>query len=402
VRRDDWSRQYPVSSRFDEDTDALAHLPFRPEFQAAMALTVAGLLRAVLRPPPKVIVVDGDGTLWGGIAGEIGPGQVDLTGPRAMLARRLLDWRAAGVLLVLVSNNDEATVRAVLDRPESLLRADSFSVISPGWQPKHERLAEAARELSLGLDSFLFLDDNPAEIAAVRAVLPEVLSVTCPAADELEAFLARLWPVIPRAATAEDSRRAEFYRQEQARRREHAQAGFGEFLRRLQLEVDVRPLSAATMKRSVQLSRRTTQFSLRPAALDEAALTAWQDDGEVWTASARDRFGDYGQVGLLVLRQDGDLLEVVAWTLSCRVLGRGVEERLLAWLADRADALRCPAVRLIAERTPRNVPARRIVAALGGTDIDSPVLDVVTQPSCLRAFRSWATGSGDGMRAHHG
>jgi FkbH-like protein len=373
----------------------LAHLPFTPHFQAAVALTVADLIRAIRRTPPKVIAVDGDETLWSGVAGEIGPDAVDLTGPRQTLARRLLEWRAAGVLLVLVSNNDEATVLSVLERPDSLLRAEHFAAISADWGPKAARLETIARELGLGLDSFLFLDDNPVQIAAMRSALPEVLCVTCPPASELDSFVTRLWPVTPKPATAEDAARADFYRQERLRTRAREQAGFAQFLERLELEVDVEPLSQATIKRSAQLSRRTNQFNLRPAPLDEADLTRWQRDGEVWTATARDRFGDYGQVGVLVLRRDGDgdELEVVAWMLSCRALGRGVEERLLQWLADRAEAVGCSRVRLIAQHTQRNIPARRLVAALGGGDVDSPRLEVAATLSRLREFRSWDEGS---------
>ncbi|MFF9803499.1 HAD-IIIC family phosphatase, partial [Streptomyces rochei] len=185
---DDWTRHHQVDERFDERTERLAHLPFTPHFQAAVALRLAEVVRAVRRPAPKVIAVDGDETLWGGVAGEIGPEAVDLTGPRALLARRLLRWREAGTLLALVSNNDEDTVRAVLDRSDSLLKAEHFSVLSATWGPKSGRLTDAARTLGLGLDSFLFLDDNPVEIAGVRSALPQVLSLTCPPADRLEDF----------------------------------------------------------------------------------------------------------------------------------------------------------------------------------------------------------------------
>ncbi|HEV2342707.1 MAG TPA: HAD-IIIC family phosphatase, partial [Actinocrinis sp.] len=391
-----WGHGFDVAEPFDEETDALAHLPFSPSFQAAVALTAADLVRAVRRTPPKVIAVDGDETLWGGVAGEIGPDAVDLTGPRDTLARRLLEWRAAGVLLALVSNNDEATVLSVLERPDSRLRAEHFSAVSATWGPKAARLEAIADGLGLGLDSFLFLDDNPVEIAAMRSQLPEVLCVTCPPASELDAFVTRLWPVTPKAATREDAARADFYRQERLRTRERERSGFLDFLERLRLEVDIRPLSAATIERSAQLSRRTNQFNLRPEPLDEAALTRWQLDGEVWTASVSDRFGDYGQVGVLVLRRDGNALEVAAWMLSCRALGRGVEERLLQWLADRAETLGCETVRLIAENTPRNVPARRLVAALGGGEVDDPRLDVAAPLSRLRTFRSWDEDS-DGL-----
>jgi FkbH-like protein len=392
LRPDDWTRCHAVEERFDERTERIAHLPFTPRFQAAVALCLADVVRAVRRPVPKVIAVDGDETLWGGVAGEIGPEAVDLTGPRALLARRLLQWRAAGVLLALVSNNDEDTVRAVLDRPDSLLKAEHFSVLSATWGPKSGRLAEAARELGLGLDSFLFLDDNPVEIAAVRSALPEVLSVTCPPSSGLRDFLGRLWPLVPAAATAEDALRARFYEQERDRDAVRAQAGFEEFLARLELEVDIRALSEADVERAEQLVRRTNQFTLRARSADGADLARWRERGEVWTAAARDRFGDYGQIGLLALRADGDQLDVPAWLMSCRALGRGVEERLLRWLADRAEELGCAKVRLTAERTPRNVPARRLLAALGGGEQDDESLETVVTPEHLRAFRSWRRG----------
>ncbi|RPF30606.1 type I polyketide synthase [Streptomyces sp. TLI_185] len=386
---DDWTSRHPVEERFDERTERLAHLPFTAHFQAAVALRLAEVVQAVRRPAPKVIAVDGDETLWGGVAGEIGPGAVDLTGPRALLARRLLEWRAVGALLVLVSNNDEDTVRAVLDRPDSLLKPEHFSVLSAAWGPKPDRLAEAARTLNLGLDSFLFLDDNPAEIAKVRSALPQVLSVTCPPTTELEAFLGRLWPLVPRAATAEDALRARFYEQERQRDTVREQAGFEEFLAGLQLEVDIRPLTASDVPRAEQLVRRTNQFTLHPRSDDGLDVARWREHGEVWTAAARDRFGDYGQIALLALRADGDRLDVPAWLMSCRALGRGVEERLLQWLAGRAEELGCTKVRLTAQRTERNAPARRLLAGLGGGEQDDERLECVVTPEHLRAFRSW-------------
>ncbi|MEU8576909.1 SDR family NAD(P)-dependent oxidoreductase [Streptomyces asoensis] len=386
---DHWTRRHPVGERFDERTERLAHLPFTPPFQAAVALSLAETVRAVLRPAPKVIAVDGDETLWGGVAGESGPDAVDLSGPRALLARRLLRWREAGTLLALISNNDEETVRAVLDRPESLLKPGHFSVLSAGWGPKPARLREAARTLGLGVDSFLFLDDNPAEIGRMRAELPRVLAVTCPPHSGLAAFLDRLWPLVPVAATAEDASRARFYDQERERDAVREQAGFEKFLDQLELEVDIRPLGDEDVQRAEQLVRRTNQFTLRARSSDGRDLARWRGRGEVWTASARDRFGDYGQIGLLAVRVEGDRLDVLAWLMSCRALGRGVEERLLGWLADRADALGCSKIGLTARRTPRNAPARRIVAALGGGGPDDELLETVATPEHLRAFRSW-------------
>ncbi|MEU6562216.1 HAD-IIIC family phosphatase [Nocardia nova] len=372
---------------FDTRTDGLAHLPFSAEFQAGVALTLADTLRAVHDELPKVIAVDGDHTLWSGVAGEIGPENVDLTGARADLARKLLRLRQSGVLLALVSNNDEATVRAVLERPDALLRTEHFSVVSAGWDRKPERLTAIAAQLNLGVDSFAFLDDNPVEIAAMRAALPEVLSITCPPVEQLPALLTRLWPITPLTRTREDGARAEFYRQERERDSVRAQTEFADFLDRLELILEIDRLDADTEERSVQLIRRTNQFALHKGA--DAEFGTWKRDGEVWTATARDRFGDYGQIGLLALRSDADALRVTGWHLSCRALGRGVEERLLEFLADRAEAHGHTSVRLIAENTARNVPARRLISALGGARIDDPVLDITVDLPRLRTFRSW-------------
>ncbi|MCZ0991141.1 HAD-IIIC family phosphatase [Streptomyces diastatochromogenes] len=321
------------------------------------------------------------------MAGEAGPEAVDLTGPRARLARRLLQWREAGALLALVSNNDEATVRAVLDRPDSLLKAEHFSVVSAAWNPKPDRLAEAARTLNLGLDSFLFLDDNPAEIARMRSALPQVLSVTCPPAAELDAFLDRLWPLVPAAATAEDALRARFYAQERERDAVRDGAGFEEFLAQLNLEVDIRELADVDVERGEQLVRRTNQFTLWARSADGGDLARWREQGEVWTAAARDRFGDYGQIALLAVGADGNQLDVLAWLMSCRALGRASRNGCSPGSPTGPSSWAAP-VRLSAERTratPRPPAARRARRRRAGRRTAGRR----TTPEHLRAFRSW-------------
>ncbi|MEV6767271.1 HAD-IIIC family phosphatase [Nocardia sp. NPDC051030] len=383
----EWTRDHAVAAPFDDRTEILAHLPFTPEFQAAVALTLVATVDAVTEPAPKVIAVDGDDTLWSGTAGEIGSEAVSFDVPRLALARRLAQWRAAGTLLVLVTNNDADTVRAILDRPESPLRSDDFAAISAGWEGKPQRLEEVARTLGLGLDTFCYLDDNPVEVARMRAQLPEVLSVTCPPANELESFLPRLWPMVPIAATAEDRARADFYRHEQERDQVRATAEFADFLAQLDLQVDIEPLTGATAERAAQLVRRTNQFTLATVTVTD--LDRWREAGEVWTATARDRFGDYGLISVLALRVDGDTLWIDGWQLSCRALGRGVEERLLARVADRAATLGCSTVRITVEHTPRNEPARRLASRLLGRTSTEHQLNVSVTLDQLRQFRSW-------------
>ncbi|WP_410872014.1 HAD-IIIC family phosphatase [Nocardia sp. A7] len=383
----DWSHRHPVENPFDDRTEILAHLPFTPEFQAALALTLVATVTAATEPAPKVVAVDGDDTLWGGIAGEIGAGGVTFDTPRLALATRLRQWRRAGTLLVLLSNNDDDIVREILDRPDSPLRYEDFAVVSTGWDAKPARLEQLARTLGLGLDTVSYLDDNPVEVARMRAQLPEVLSVTCPPGAQLPAFLRRWWPVVPLAATVEDRYRADFYRAEADR--DHARDGteFAEFLDRLDLAVTIEALTEDTAPRAAQLVRRTNQFTL--AAVTVADLDRWRTDGEVWTATASDRFGDYGLISVLALRPDGDTLRITGWQLSCRALARGVEERLLSWVADRAEVLGCTTIAMTVEHTTRNEPARRLAALLSASPTGEGAQEVSATPQHLRAFRSW-------------
>ncbi len=223
----------------------------------------------------------------------------------------------------------------------------------------------------------------------MRAQLPEVLSVTCPPAPELESFLTRLWPMTPRAATAEDRTRADFYQQENLRDQARATAEFTDFLAQLNLEVDIAPLADATLERAAQLVRRTNQFTLAAVTTDD--LDRWREDGEVWTATARDRFGDYGLISVLALRPDNHTLWIQGWQLSCRALGRGIEEHLLTWAADRADSLGCTTIRISVDHTARNEPARKLAARLLGTPTTDQPLDVTVTPDRPRQFRSWET-----------
>ncbi|MCF2435373.1 hypothetical protein LV779_14990 [Streptomyces thinghirensis] len=195
-------------------------------------------------------------------------------------------------------------------------------MISAGWTPKPARLKAVADELGLGLDTFMFLDDNPAEIARMRAALPEVLCVTCPPGEGLPDFLTRLWPIAPRAATQEDAARADFYRQDKKRAEARSRTTFADFLERLNLEMDFCTLSTDTRERSVPTG--PAYQPVQSPALDcgRGGADALAAGGRGWTVRARDRFGDYGLIAVVVVRTDGETLEVPGWMMSCRVLGR--------------------------------------------------------------------------------
>ena len=214
---------------YDEEGDRLGHVPYRPRYFAALALAVARAARAVLAPPRKVLALDCDNTLWKGVVGEDGVEGIEIGARELALQEFALGKKREGMLLCLVSKNAAEDVDAVLaGRADMRLRAEDLASLRVNWLPKSQNLESLAAELNLGLDSFVFVDDNPIECAEVAAACPGVLTVTLPEAsapdDEaagrsLAAFLDGLWPLDHLDVTEEDRRRTELYRENRERSR---------------------------------------------------------------------------------------------------------------------------------------------------------------------------------------
>jgi thioester reductase-like protein/FkbH-like protein len=361
-----------VETAFDPQADALAHVPFSAPAYAAFATAIVRELWHHDRQPLKLVAVDADNTLWSGVVAEDGPDGVDPR-PFTPLHDRLRHCRASGVLLAIISNNDPDMVRAALARPD-LPNADEFVAIETGYDSKATRLIGLADRLSLGVDSFCFIDDNEVEVAAMREACPEALAFVLPSPikgrkqpDTVGGFVRRLWALDIDARTQADRDRPQRYAEEVARRSSRRPGqGHLEFVRSLELCVTPRPLERH-LERAAQLSARTNQFNIRkrPRTADELSDELEQPDVRATVLEVRDRFGEYGIVGLVMARVRGPELVVDTLLLSCRVLGRGVELELLRWLAEQADEAGATAVRLLAEPSPRNTPARRFVRRVG-------------------------------------
>ncbi|GIJ73873.1 hypothetical protein Voc01_087900 [Virgisporangium ochraceum] len=374
LTEDDVRRQYPVAARFDPYGNSTAHVPYTPAMFAALASVTVRALHAAVTPRPKVIVVDADNTLWDGVVGEDGVGGVVVGPARRAFQEFLLDQRAAGRLLALCSRNVGSDVLDVLSgHPDMVLRPGHLAAMRVNWAPKSANLHEIAAELSLGVDSFVFLDDNPVECAEVAAGCPGTLALPLPAdAEAVVPFLRHCWPLDVADVTAEDRERADRYRAERDRDRARADApSLESFLATLDLVVDVRPLGDADLARAAQLTRRTNQFNLTTVRRGPAELASLPDGLRCDVVEVRDRFGDYGQVGVVVTGTEGDALVVETFLVSCRVLGRGVEHRILTTLLGRARAAGLTRVRLPFEPTERNLPALRFLESLPARRVDT-------------------------------
>lgn len=330
---------YPVADYNDASSDELGHVPYTPVFFSALATGIARKLHALNRVPCKVLVLDCDNTLWSGVCGEDGPKGVGLETCRLALQQFALAQKEQGKLLCLCSKNNEEDVWQVFEQnPHMPLRREHFAAWRLNWQPKSENLKTLARELGLGLDSFVLLDDNPVECAEVEANCPEVLALELPQDPALlPTFLAHCWVFDQLKVTEADRSRSELYHQQQQREQLRASASnLADFIAGLELNVEIGPMVSTQVERVAQLTQRTNQFNTTTLRRSEAELSQLAGTADVWVVQVKDRFGDYGLVGAMVCRHSDKSLNIDSLLLSCRVLGRGIEHRMLARLGEVA------------------------------------------------------------------
>lgn len=330
----------------DPRFDLLARAPFAAKHLPGLARAYARMLALIAGLRRKCIVLDLDNTLWGGVVGEDGWDGVSIGAdyPGAAFVafqRALLDLHQRGTLLAIASKNEEADVRAVFERRrEMVLTREHFATWRINWSDKATNIQEIAEELGLGLDSLVFVDDDPTERALVARIVPDVLVPDWP--REPAAYVEALF-AIPSLDTLcilkEDHVRAELYRAESRRAEHHrASASIDDFLRSLELRARVEHVGPAAVARVAQLTQRTNQFNLTLRRYSEAeiAALAGSPQHEVFVLALRDRFGDTGRVAAAVLEYDRQRARIEAFVMSCRVLGRGVETFFLAQLAASA------------------------------------------------------------------
>ncbi|MBV9532912.1 MAG: HAD-IIIC family phosphatase, partial [Bradyrhizobium sp.] len=366
---DEITAAYPMEDYGFPNGAAHGHVPYTETFFAALGTLIVRALRAAIAPPVKVLVLDCDETLWKGVVGEDGPMGVVIDSACRTLQEFARFQRAAGMLLCLCSKNVEADVAAVLDHhPDMLLRRNDFVALRINWDAKSDNLRSLAKELNVGLDSLVLLDDNPLECAEVRTRCPEVLAVQLPRdSATLPTFLRNLWLFDGDARTAEDSRRSEFYQKNAERDELLRQAdSLADFLAKLELKVRIFIPEQKHLARVAQLTQRTNQFNTTTIRRQESEIAGLLRSGreECLAVEVSDRFGDYGLVGAAFFVIKDDALVVDSLILSCRALGRGVEQGIVAELGAIAIERGLTELRLPFALTSKNQPAHRFLNSL--------------------------------------
>jgi len=348
----------------------MAKTPFAtPVFQAA-ATDVIAALDGIQGRARKLLILDLDNTLWGGILGDEGWEQLRLGGhdpvgeAYADFQRLLKRLTRRGIVLAIASKNEESNaLNAIRSHPEMILRTEDFAAWKINWNDKAANIAELVSGLNLGLDAAVFLDDSAFERTRVREALPQVLVPDLPTDPLLyPAFLTDLKCFDNPFISNEDRARTTMYVADRQRTALQSEMGsLEDWLAALELRVLIEPLAAANLERATQLFNKTNQMNLTTRRLTAAELQAWVADPEhyLWTFRVSDRFGDYGLCGIASLAQDGASGRLSDFLLSCRVMSRGVEETMLCAAAQKAQSLGCR--ELLAEYvpTPKNAPVEK-------------------------------------------
>jgi FkbH-like protein len=340
-------RHVGYEASFDPRQWYLFRQPFSDAFLNLAGVQIGRIILAGRRSARKCIVLDCDNTLWGGIIGEDGLDGIELGAEYPGSAfrdfqRLLLNWRRQGIFLAILSRNNEADVWEAFDRHGAMIlkRAD-ISAWQINWSPKAENIARIATALNIGVDSMVFIDDNPMEIAYMQKAHPEVTALLLPEDPaEIVGTLQKLALFDRLDTTREDLARVDMTRAEAGRAQLGAKMTKEEFLHELELKLDLSIAAAGDLGRIAQLINKTNQFNLTTIrrTLEEVRALADSPEHRVYALRVADKFGDYGLTGVVIIRVSA---KRTVWTidtllLSCRVLGRGVESALLALLAEYA------------------------------------------------------------------
>src|ERR1700722_18546141 len=357
----------------------MAKFSFSDKLIPLYADHVARTIAAIRGRSRKVLILDLDNTLWGGVIGDDGlegikVAQGDATGEAHLAVQRLaLDLRRRGIVLAVSSKNTDEVARApFMQHPEMLLKLDHIAVFQANWNDKATNIQAIAEELSLGLDTMVFLDDNPVERGLVRQLLPQVAVPELPEEPALYArTLAAAGYFETIAFAAEDLQRAGYYQENAKRAALQKQVGGLEaYLASLDMSITFQPFDAIGRARIVQLINKSNQYNLTTRRYTDPEISAAENDPEVFTLQVRltDIFGDNGMISVVICRPGADRVwEIDTWLMSCRVLGRKVEHMVLREILEHARAAGVSKLTGVYRPTDRNQMVAEHYAKLGFT-----------------------------------
>ena len=337
----------------DERFWHMARAPYSREGYLAIAKEYIKFIRALRGKKKKCLVLDCDNTLWGGIIGEDGLSGIKIGHTYPGSAYRdfqeaILELYNRGVLLALCSRNNKNDVDEVFEKhPDMILRKEQFVAMKINWNEKASSIKEIAEELNIGLDSLVFVDDNEFEINMVTKMLPEVSTLLLPKEPSAYRRALEEWGFFDSIVfSEEDKKRSQMYKAEAKRReaKEHFKAtDIEEYLKYLEMKIFIGEADSLSAPRISQLTQRTNQFNLTVKRYPETRIDELvsKDKNDVFYITLSDRFGDSGIIGVIIISYEGQNAFIDTFLLSCRAIGRGIEEAMLKVCIDRARERGC-------------------------------------------------------------
>ena len=325
----------------------------------------------------KVLVLDLDNTIWGGVVGEDGPNGIvlgeSLYGAAYRDAqKRIKEISNTGILLTIASKNNLEDVLTVFEKnPFMVLKKEDFSCIMVNWEDKAANIAAMARQLNLGLDSFVFLDDNPVERENVKRALPEVSVPDFPKdTASLPRLIQQIYEVFFYCAhlTEEDKNKKQQYQQEYLRaERMRSAVSMDDYLDSLHIQIKVSEVTESQIERTVQLLNKTNQFNTNTVRMDREAFLHYlaQAENHVFVANVSDCYGDSGLVLVCMVRYSGNQATIEEFLMSCRVMGRQIEQTFIAALLKHLYEKSIAEVTSSYIKTEKNKPVADLWEKLG-------------------------------------
>lgn len=332
----EFTHNHSVSDLFDWKFYFISQMGINPKLTKEFQEWWQRKLDSIALKRKKCIVLDLDNTLWGGVLGEEGISGIKIGGDYpgkafAFFQKSLLQLSKAGVILTVCSKNNEADVLEAWNKnPFMVLKKEHFAAYRINWTDKATNIKELADELNLGLDSFVFIDDNPTERELIKQMLPMVSVPEFPVQPyELPVFFKKVVENYFKvySITEEDKKKTEQYKANAARAQaQHSFTDFGAFLESLDIQITIEAANEFNIPRIAQMTQKTNQFNLTTHRYTDANVKGFLANGwKIWCISVADRFGDNGITGCIMINGD----EIDTFLLSCRILGKGIEKAFI-------------------------------------------------------------------------
>jgi FkbH-like protein len=331
---------------YDERYWHIARAPLKREMLLALGLEYVKYVRALKGKGKKCLVLDCDNTLWGGVIGEDGIDGIKLGTSHpgsgfSAFQTEIVNLYNRGVLLALCSKNNEEDVLEVLDKhPDMILRRDHIAAWQINWNDKASNLARLAEKLNIGIDSLVFVDDNAFECEWVESQLPQVAVVHLKGdSSSFKRQITENGYFDALSFTEEDKKRSEMYiSAAKSEELKNNSGSYDEYLRNLKLCAEIGTPSDAIIPRFSQLTQKTNQFNLTTFRYSEGDISRMLADPSygVYYLKLQDRFTDLGLIGVAITKADEEVCNIDTFALSCRALGRGVEDAFMAYILEQA------------------------------------------------------------------